>query len=244
MLISTVSKPMITTISTETNINNTSYCGPGPGIFHSLNEAQLKLVNSNRFEVDFKPGETIVKQGNALTHIIYFVEGKAKVLLEDAANQDILLQILQQPDVIVGPGFNNDFRHYYSVAAIEDTKACFVDVNIFKSFVEGNPQFALDLVVFLNNGFIKLYDKLKGMANKHMNGRLADTLLYLSEEVYKSPEFETSLSRLDIANMSSMTKESVIRTLKNFKEDGIIDTQSDSFKILKKDVLLDISKKG
>jgi hypothetical protein len=32
--------------------------------------------------------------------------------------------------------------------------------------------------------------------------------------------------------------------LKNFKEDGIINTQGDSFEILKKDVLLDISKKG
>lgn len=240
----TLSKNMITGGLQDSNINEADHCGPGPGIFNALNEEQLQLVFSNRFKVEFKPGETIVKQGSALTHVIYLVEGKAKVLLEDSANQDILLQILQQPDVIIGPGFNKDYRHYCSVVAIEDTKACFVDVNIFKSFVEANPQFALELVVFLNTGYIKLYDKLKSLANKHMNGRLADTLLYLSEEVYKSTEFETSLSRLDIANMSSMTKESVIRTLKNFKEDGIIDAQSDSFRILKKDVLLDISKKG
>jgi CRP/FNR family transcriptional regulator len=235
---------MITKIAQESNINNANYCGTGPGIFQTLDKEQVQLVHSSRFEVDFKAGETIVKQGNALTHVIYLVEGKAKVLLEDSANQDILLQILQQPDVIIGPGFNKDFRHYCSVVAIEDTKACFVDVNIFKSFIETNPQFALDLVVFLNTGYIKLYDKLKSLTNKHMNGRLADTLLYLSEDVYKSTEFDTSLSRLDIANMSSMTKESVIRTLKNFKEDGIINTQGDSFEILKKDVLLDISKKG
>jgi len=235
---------MITKIAKEINLDNTSYCGPGPGIFHSLNQEQLQLVYSSRFQVEFKAGETIIKQGSALTHVIYLVDGKAKVLLEDSANQDILLQILQQPDVIIGPGFNKDFRHYYSVVAIEDTKACFVDVNMFKKFVEANPQFALDLVVFLNTGYIKLYDKLKSLANKHMNGRLADTLLYLSDEVYKNTEFETSLSRLDIANMSSMTKESVIRTLKNFKEDGIINTQNDKFRILKKDVLLEISKKG
>lgn len=235
---------MITKISQNSNIDDPKYCGPGPEIFNALNEEELQSVLTSRFEVDFKAGETIVKQGSALTHIIYLVDGKAKVLLEDSANQDILLQILQQPDVIIGPGFNKDYRHYCSVVAIEDATACFVDVNIFKSFVEANPQFALDLVVFLNTGYIKLYDKLKSLANKHMNGRLADTLLYLSDEVYKSTEFDTSLSRLDIANMSSMTKESVIRTLKNFKEDGIIDTQSDSFKILKKDVLLDISKKG
>ncbi len=235
---------MITKVVQDSKINNSSYCGPGPGIFQALTQEQVQMVHSSRFEVDFKAGETIVKQGSALTHIIYLVSGKAKVLLEDAANQDILLQILQQPDVIIGPGFNKDFRHYCSVVAIEDTKACFFDVNIFKSFIETNPQFALDLVVFLNTGFISLFDKLKSLTNKHMNGRLADTLLYLADEIYRSTEFETTLSRLDIANMSSMTKESVIRTLKNFKEDGIIDTQGDAFRILKKEVLLDISKKG
>ncbi|MBE0651001.1 MAG: Crp/Fnr family transcriptional regulator [Bacteroidales bacterium] len=235
---------MITKIAQESDISNNNYCGTGPGIFQTLDKEQVQLVHTSRFEVDFKAGETIIKQGSALTHVIYLVNGKAKVLLEDSSNQDILLQILQQPDVIIGPGFNKDFRHYCSVVAIEDTKACFVDVNIFKNFVETNSQFALDLIVLLNSGYIKLYDKLKSLTNKHMNGRLADTLLYLSDDIYKNLEFETTLSRLDIANMSSMTKESVIRTLKNFKEDGIIDTQGDSFRILKKDVLLDISKKG
>ena len=220
------------------------FCGPKPDIFDSLSEEELLIVNAKRFEVDFKAGETIFKQGSALTHMIYIMEGKAKILLENSSNQVILMKILKQPDIIVGPGFNRDYRHYFSVVAIQDTRACFVDVDVFKKLVEANSRFALKLMNFLNEGYISLFDKIKNLTNKHMNGRLADTLLYLSDEIYQQNEFDTPLNRMDLGNMSSMTKESVIRTLKIFKEDGIIDCKGDHFKILKKDVLLDISKKG
>ncbi len=219
-------------------------CEPVPSIFDTLSAEQLELVNTNRFEVFFSAGETIFKQGSALTHIVYFKTGKAKIVLEDINNQTILLKIVKQPDITGGPGFYTDYRNYFSLIAIEDTKACFVDVEIFKNLVESNSKFASSFIAFLNRGFIKLYDQLRSLTNKHMNGRLAETLLYLSDEIYVSPEFTTTLSRMDLANMSSMTKESIIRTLKIFKEDGIIDFKNDSFKILKRDILLDISKKG
>ena len=224
--------------------NKVNRCDARPVFFNSLDDEQLKAVNANRFEVYFKAGETIVKQGSALTHIAYIIEGKAKVLLEGFKSQTILLKILKQPDVIGGPGFNTDFRHYFSVVALEDTKACFVDIHLFKRLVLLNQPFAMNLIAALNYEIINLYDKLKCLTHKHMNGRLADTLLYLSENIYQSPEFTTRLSRSDIANMSCMTNESAIRTLKDFKNDGIIDCKGDYFKILKRDTLLDISKKG
>ncbi len=224
--------------------NKVNRCEAKPVFFNSLNNEQLKTVNASRFVVHFKAGETIFKQGSALTHIIYIIEGKTKVLLEDSNNRTILLKILKQPDIIGGPGFSTDYRHHFSVVALEDTKTCFIDVILFKRLVLSNQPFAMSLIAYLNHEIIDLFDKLKDLTNKHMNGRLADTLIYLSDDVYQSPEFTTLLSRSDIANMSCMTNESVIRTLKDFKADGIINCKGSYFKILKKDVLLDISKKG
>ncbi len=224
--------------------NKVNRCEAIPVFFNSLSNEQLKTVNANRYVVCYKAGETIFKQGSALTHIIYIIEGKTKILLEGTNGQTILLEILKQPDIIGGPGFNTDWRHHFSAIAMEETKTCFIDVNLFKRLVLSNQPFAINLIAYLNYRIISLYDKLKSLTHKHMNGRLADTLIYLSEDVYQSPEFTTMLSRSDIANMSSMTNESAIRTLKNFKDDGIIDCKGDYFKILKKNVLLDISRKG
>lgn len=221
----------------------TDFCKPKPDIFHSLNEDEISFLTENSFEVDFKKGETIFKQGSPLTHIIYLTEGKAKVLLE-SSNQTILTKILQDSDVLVGPGFNRDYRHYFTVVAIQNTRACFVNVDNFKQLIEQNTHFAMKLIDFIHEDAVAQYDKIKNLTNKHMNGRLADTLLYLTDDIYGTNKFLTSLSRMDLANMSSMTKESVIRTLKNFKEDKIIDFKGNEFNILNKEVLVDISKKG
>ncbi len=215
-----------------------------PNIFRHLTEDQLQKINRNRFDVLFKSGETIYKQGGPFTHIAFFIKGKAKVLLEENNGDPLLLKILKPLEFIGGPGFLTDYRHYFTVVAIEDSQVSFIDVDLVKNFVLTNQQFLINLIVFLNRGFIEMYNKLKVLTKKNMNGRLADTLLYLSDKVYESSEFTTTLSRSDIANMSSMTKESAIRTLKTFKADNILSCVGNSFSIIDKKALMEISKKG
>ena len=77
-----------------------------------------------------------------------------------------------------------------------------------------------------------------------MNGRLAENIIYLADEIYNSDKFVTTLSRQEIADMSSMTKESVIRALKGFKDEGVLSCENDTFEILQKEALLKISKFG
>ena len=82
------------------------------------------------------------------------------------------------------------------------------------------------------------------LTHKQMHGRIADTLIYLSKEIYKSSTFETPLNRQDIADMSAMTKESAIRILKELKDDNIIDFTTSGFTILNEPSLLQISITG
>ena len=73
---------------------------------------------------------------------------------------------------------------------------------------------------------------------------MASTLLYLSEQIYEADEFETELSRQDIADMSAMTKESSIRIIKNFKDSSIIECNNNYFKLLNKEHLINIMENG
>lgn len=64
------------------NKNNT-----GNGIFAStafnfLSDEELNLLENNRTEVVYKPGEIIFKQGSASTHVVLFISGLAKIYLE------------------------------------------------------------------------------------------------------------------------------------------------------------------
>ena len=79
---------------------------------------------------------------------------------------------------------------------------------------------------------------------KYMPGRVADTLLYFKDEVFKSDNFTVPLTRTELAEMSNMTKESFVRILNSFKESKVINSKGNEIEILDPDQLTSISKNG
>ena len=201
-------------------------------------------IDKVQYSVSFNKGETIFKQGAPMPYVIVLKSGLAKVFLEDGKNRNIVLRITKPGEIVGGPGFFTDYKHHFSVTAIEDCAAHYIDVEAFKKLLLHNARFGLEMIAYLNNAHVKLYEKLKILTHKHMNGRLASTLLYLSNNIYNSEKFDTTLSRQDIADMSSMTKESAIRILKEFKTSGIISCQNNSFEIHDKYGLVNILENG
>jgi CRP/FNR family transcriptional regulator len=213
-------------------------------IFRFLTEEELNFINNVRFEVSFKAGENIFKQGGPLTHIVCVTSGMVKVFLEAEDHNDIILRIMKPTDLIGGPGFKTDNRHHFSATAIVDTVACFIELSAFEKLLNNNTVFALEMIAHLNRGHIGLYNRLLTNTHKHMSGRMAGTLLYLAEDIYKSNHFETALSRQDLADISGMTKESAIRVLKEFKDEGVLDCSNHYFTITNPEALRKIYKFG
>jgi CRP/FNR family transcriptional regulator len=82
------------------------------------------------------------------------------------------------------------------------------------------------------------------LTQKKMQGRVAEVLLYFSDEIFRSDEFEMILSRQELGEMTNMVKESVVRILKELEVSGVISTSSSVIKILDKEKLKEISEKG
>ena len=82
------------------------------------------------------------------------------------------------------------------------------------------------------------------LTQKYMPGRVAETLLYLKDEIYQSNKFNVDLSRQELADMSNMTKESLVRILQQFKESNLLKTQGSEIEILDESALNHISKNG
>ena len=225
------------------NILNTKP-NPNENILRFLSSIQQKHLDEIKYSVSFNKGENIFKQGAPMPHIIVIEKGLAKVYLEDGDNRNIILRLIKQGEMIGGPGFFTDNKHHFSVTALEDTTAYFIEIEEFRKLLLENAEFAIELIAHLNKAHINFYNKLKIITHKQMNGRLASTLLYLSDAIYNSPTFDTNLTRQDIADMSSMTKESAIRILKDFKTSNIINCTNNHFEILEKQALLNILNSG
>jgi len=220
-------------------------CNLKLNLFCYMTDEQLAKVNKNRQEVHFKAGETVFKSGGPLTHIICITRGKVKVYLEDRNNdKKILMAIIKPVQLLGGPGFLTDERHYVTVTALEDSTTCYVRTEDYKEVMRSNPEFSMELVKYLNERIISHYDKIINLTHKQTHGKIAEVLLYLANEIYNNDSFETPLSRQDFADMSAMTKESAIRVLKEFVNEGIIKCSTRHFEILNKKMLEKISKTG
>ena len=220
-------------------------CDLKHNLFCYMTEDELTKVNDNRQEVHYKAGETIFKSGAPMTHIICITKGKVKVYLEGRdSDKKILLGIIKPVQILGGPGFLVDGRNYITVTALEETTACFVRVEDYMEVMRKNAEFSMEMVKYLNQRIILHYDKILSLTSKQTHGKIADTLLYLTDVVYNKDNFDTPLSRQDIADMSAMTKESAIRVLKEFEKEGIISCGANNFEIKNKEALKKISKFG
>lgn len=152
-----------------TKTGNCFNCSLKIDLFSYMTREQLDNVNKHRSQVLFKPGETIFKTGSPLTHILCMTSGMVKVYLEDpGSKKNILLSIIKPVEIIGGPGFLVDDRHYITVVALEETAACFVRVEDYKDVIYNNPEFSMELIKYRNERIIKYFNKISILhINKH-----------------------------------------------------------------------------
>lgn len=223
---------------------NCMLCNSKADLFKYLTESELELIDQNRITVYYKKGETIRKQGSSLTHVISISRGLAKVYLEGPNNKNVIMAIASPSFFIGGSGMFVDRKHHFSVAAITEACVCFIELKIFKDLLRENVLFAE--AYFKHKSLITLsaYNRLINLTQKHMAGRLADSLLYLSDEVFKKKKFELIVSKFELAELCGMSKDSVVRNLKQLSNDGFIKIEENHIEILDSEMLRHISKTG
>lgn len=213
--------------------------------FQQLNEDELRLTNENKVQIQFKKGEIISKQGSFVTHVMYLKTGYAKVYKETDLDNNLILDIIPDGKLIgLTSLFNSDNIARFSVAALTDTVICSIDRNIIEKLIYKNNKFAKTVISSLNQEALQFYDKMASLTQKQMNGRVAEALLYLSDNILKADKFEMILSRKELAEFTGMSTMSVIRTLKDLRNEDIIEDKKGILIIKNKDQLKKISQKG
>jgi len=212
-------------------------------IFSLLTPDELGQIDRHRVEVEYHPGETIIKQGTACTHVISFAKGLAKMYLE-GEDKNVLFRIVVPGDFISGTGLFVNNRHHYTLKALRESSVCLIESNVFVEILRSNQQFWDEYLKHTQTRQIFYMDKLLRLSQKNGRGRIADVLLYLTNDIYKKQAFEMDLSTAELAEMTSMSKESAAKILKEFGQEGIIQTDDKIMKIGNVALLQQISKRG
>ena len=212
--------------------------------FELLTAEEKELLNTRSVIVNYKKGEMVCKQGSFASHIMYLEKGLVKIYLEGNP-KDLILTITPQKNLMGLQSLyegNNTFL--YSISTYTDSVVRLVDIQIFKQLLKQNPLFAYRILNILNESTSQSYGRFFSLTHKQLHGRLADILLCLSRKIFKTESFDLPLTRSDLSDLTSMSTESVIRIMKDFKDDGIIDINNKSITLLDMPRLDSISAKG
>lgn len=224
--------------------HNCKNCSKRNNLFSCLTDEELELVDQHRYELTFNRGEIIFKQGSPLTHVACITEGLAKMYIEGLNKRNLILSFAKPVTMIGGPGMFVDYRHHFSVAAVEDTTACLIDTKIIEELIEKNHRFACDLLKGSNMNNISNFSKFINLTQKQMHGRIADALIFLMDEIYGRNPFILTISRQDLADLTAMSKENVIRVIKVFKDQELIRVDGNLVEILNKREMIRIGETG
>ncbi len=207
-------------------------------------EKEFDRLQKTSAELKFKKGEVILKQGNKPTHIAYLQTGVAKFTFENEWNKNIILSIVSAPKILGGANLFYKDNNQFSIIAVEDCEVIMIDSNVLLDLMKSNGTFAVALFQIASDMFKKSIVNFVSLANKQKEGRIADIIIYLAENVYHSNSFNLSVTRKEIAEFACCSHENVIMTLSKWQTENIISISKKQFEIIDMERLKYISKIG
>ncbi len=209
-----------------------------------LTEDEKKLMDDNTVEVFYKKGEIICKQGSFASKIIFLSEGLVKVYLEGSP-KNLVLAITPANNLVGLPSiYEGNSTFLYSVSTYVDSWVRLIDINVFKQLLRQNASFASKIIDILNENTAQAYGRFFCLTRKQLHGRMADILMCISDRIFKSLEYDLPLSRSDLGELTGMSTESVIRIIKEFKDDRLIEVSGKKIIVLEPERLHKISVLG
>ncbi len=214
------------------NIESCIDCPDKSPLFTIMTKEELGLIEKTRYEIIFKPGEIIYKQGTTATQIVTITQGLAKAYIEGLSDKNFIVELIKPTALISGPGIYVDYKHYFSLKAIEKTKCCFFDLRVFKNIINNNPKLTEAVIEIISKRVISYFDKFIFLTQKQVVGRIAENLIYLFENIYCTNPMNLTVTYQDIAEMTGMTKDTVVRVLRDLCNEKIIEIENTFVKIL------------
>lgn len=212
--------------------------------FQMLTPEEIEMVRSSKTQVLFRKDDHLTKQGAFASYILFIISGFAKQYLEGEGTKNYNLRIIRPGEfvglssVFTGNTFN------YSSVAITDCHVFLIEKDTVAKVIKQNGLFGFNIIKRYCEQNINFLNTIRTLMYKQMNGRMADTLLYIANIQKEKTEIFQLLSRKDIADFAGISTESAVKLLKTFEKEGLIELHEKDIKILKEDALSEISRRG
>jgi CRP/FNR family transcriptional regulator len=205
---------------------------------------EAEVVRASKTQVLFRKDDNLTKQGAFASYVLFIIDGYAKQYLEGDGTKNFNLRIIKPGEFVGLSAVFSENTFNYSSVALTDCHVFLIEKEAIAKVVKQNGSFGFNIIKRYCEQNTNLLNTVRNLMYKQMNGRMADTLLYIESLKNEKSEIFQLLSRKDLADFAGISTESTVKLLKTFEKDGLIKLHEKDIRIIKLDTLLEISRRG
>lgn len=229
------------------NISDINISEPLADMLAPLNKEQKEILISNYTIQTYKKNEPIYCEGETPTHLMCLISGKVKIFKDGVGGRSQIIRMIKPKEYFAYRAYFAQEDFVTAATAFEPSVVCLIPMNIITKLVTENNDLAMFFIRQLSIDLGIADQRTVNLTQKHIRGRLAESLLFLKESYGLEEDSSTLsiyLSREDLANLSNMTTSNAIRTLSQFATERLITIDGRKIKIIEEEKLRKISKIG
>ena len=216
-------------------------------LWETLTEEEKAYAAEHTEVVYYEKNEWIHSDGEASGYMWMLLRGKVRIFKEGIGQRPQIIRLLKPYDIfgyracIADEPYNSSASAVESCAVYRMPKACFTHL------IRNNGTFCYQVMLMMAKDLAFSEIQTVNLTQKHIRGRLAESLLLLLKNYGYEEDGHTLamlLPREDLANMSNMTTSNAIRTLSQFAQEGLIAVEGRHIQILDQKALEKISRLG
>ncbi|MGE7774844.1 response regulator [Chitinophaga sp. NPDC101104] len=201
----------------------------GPGAISALLSVtgggdQLEALKNERNTQLFKKKQAVYSEGKHATNLFYIVKGKIKASKRHDNGKELITGLYNEGDYFGYTPLLSGGLYQDSAEAMEDAEIAMIPKADFEALMNGNPAVQRRLIQMLANNMAEKEEQLLGIAYNSLRRKVADALLALDKKYNAagSMQFSIDISRDNLAAVAGVAKESLIRTLGDFRDEKLI----------------------
>ena len=202
-------------------------------------EIQLKSLDhlkhfftKNGTQHKFNAGEIIYHEGGNSNFVYLIFQGIVKTYKIDEQGKELITVLHKEDDFFGFTSFMHNVPYQESATAIENSTIYRFTKSELQEILKNNYQVTLELIDYLTDNVDEIKKHLLEMAYSSVRKKTASTILQFNEKMEKHTNESVKISRSDLASIAGIATETFIRTLSDFKKEGIIEIEARNIKII------------
>lgn len=197
----------------------------------NLNELKNFFCDEGE-QINFKKGENIYREGDHSNSLYLILKGVVKTHTMDYNAKELITGLYKADDFLGFTSFDDNIPYKETATAVENVEIVGISKKYIKDILKKSQDVSLELMNLLTDNLSEIKAQLVRMAYSSVRKKTASTILQFVEIMDRKPDAPIRILRSDLATTAGIATESLIRTLSDFKRDGLIEIDGRDIRVL------------